>query len=167
MTSIGGKVGWSTFSDGRFKKNIKEDVPGLAFIMKLRPVTYNYDNAKLNAFFGVKDKSPKNSKTSSQVSFAAATGVARAEDNTQYTGFVAQEVQTAASQVGYNFSGVDKPGNDHDIYALRYSDFVAPLVKAVQEQQQTIETLKKKNQDMQATLAELLKRVQQLEAKGK
>lgn len=162
MTSIGGKVGWSTFSDGRFKRNIQENVPGLQFILKLRPVTYNYDNAKLNAFFGVKEKRP--GKNTSQNNF---TAVAAANDNIQYTGFVAQEVQAAARQVGYDFSGVDKPGNDNDLYALRYSDFVAPLVKAVQEQQQQIETLKKKNQDMQATLDDLLKRIQLLELKGK
>jgi hypothetical protein len=28
VTSIGGYAGWSDISDGRFKKNIKENVPG-------------------------------------------------------------------------------------------------------------------------------------------
>ena len=36
-------------SDGRFKKNIKENVPGLEFIKLLHPVTYNYDIHGLNA----------------------------------------------------------------------------------------------------------------------
>src|SRR5262249_16033311 len=36
--NISGFVNFSKLSDGRFKKNIKEDVQGLAFIMKLRPV---------------------------------------------------------------------------------------------------------------------------------
>ncbi|MFM7903083.1 MAG: tail fiber domain-containing protein, partial [Bacteroidota bacterium] len=43
ITSIGGQVGWTTFSDGRYKKNVEEDVPGLDFISKLRPVTYTTD----------------------------------------------------------------------------------------------------------------------------
>ena len=61
-----------------------------------------------------------------------------------YTGFEAQEVEKAAASIGYNFSGVDKPKNDQEsFYGLRYSDFVAPLVKAVQEQQLMIEDLKK------------------------
>ena len=36
-------------------------------------------------------------------------------------------------ELGYDFSGVDAPKNDKDLYGLRYSDFVIPLVKAVQE----------------------------------
>jgi len=59
------------------------------------------------------------------------------------TGFIAQEVEQAANKTGFNFSGVDKPTNDKALYGLRYSDFVVPLVKAVQEQQQIIETLQK------------------------
>lgn len=41
--SIGGYAGWTNFSDGRFKKDIQENVKGLDFIMKLRPVTYHLD----------------------------------------------------------------------------------------------------------------------------
>lgn len=42
VTSIGGQVGWSVFSDERLKKNIKESPLGLDFILKLKPVTFNY-----------------------------------------------------------------------------------------------------------------------------
>jgi hypothetical protein len=52
-----------------------------------------------------------------------------------YTGFVAQEVEEAAKALNYDFSGVDKPKGKEDFYGLRYGDFVVPLVKAVQEQQ--------------------------------
>ena len=31
VTSIGGQVEWTAFSDGRFKKDIKEDVSGLIY----------------------------------------------------------------------------------------------------------------------------------------
>ena len=55
------------------------------------------------------------------------------------SGFIAQEVEKAAQDLGYDFSGVDKPQNDKDTYSLRYAEFVVPLVKAMQEQQQTIE----------------------------
>ncbi len=40
VTQIGGQVGWSTLSDGRFKTNIKANHKGLNFISKLKPVTY-------------------------------------------------------------------------------------------------------------------------------
>ena len=46
---------------------------------------------------------------------------------------MAQEVEDAASELGYEFSGVDAPKNEGDRYGLRYSQFVVPLVKAVQE----------------------------------
>src|SRR6266542_2141612 len=36
VTSIGGQVGWSIFSDGRYKRDIKENVAGLTFINSLR-----------------------------------------------------------------------------------------------------------------------------------
>ncbi len=42
MTSIGGQVGWSTLSDGRYKTNIQKESLGLDFILNLRPVRYNY-----------------------------------------------------------------------------------------------------------------------------
>jgi hypothetical protein len=50
VTSIGGQVGWTTFSDGRYKKNIKENVPGLAFINALKPVTYTVDIRNLHTY---------------------------------------------------------------------------------------------------------------------
>ena len=133
VTSIGGYANWSNFSDGRFKRNIKEDVPGLAFINKLRPVTYSLDVDAINEF-NSKDL-PKEKK---QAMLNAD------KKNIVYTGFMAQEVEKAAQELGYNFSGVDKPQDaTKQTYALRYSDFVVPLVKAIQEQQQMIEQLKK------------------------
>ncbi len=42
VTSIGGQVGWSTFSDKRLKSNVEEFNLGLEFITELRPVQYNY-----------------------------------------------------------------------------------------------------------------------------
>lgn len=54
-TSNGGWVGWTNLSDGRFKKNVKDNVPGLDFIIKLRPVTYNMDAPGLDAFLHKND----------------------------------------------------------------------------------------------------------------
>jgi hypothetical protein len=66
-----------------------------------------------------------------------------------YTGFVAQEVEKAANEVGFNFSGVDAPKNENDFYGLRYAEFVVPLVKAVQEQQKIIEDLTKRIEELE------------------
>ena len=42
IRSIGGQVNWTTFSDRRLKTNIQASELGLDFILKLKPVTYNY-----------------------------------------------------------------------------------------------------------------------------
>ena len=126
VTSIGGQVGWTTLSDGRFKKNIKESVQGLDFILKLKPVTYNVDIDKYSEFLNIPDslRLKDDEKIKSQII---------------HTGFIAQEVEEAAKSVGFDFSGVDRPKNENDYYGLRYAEFTVPLVKAVQEQQKIIE----------------------------
>ena len=48
-------------------------------------------------------------------------------------------MESAARSLGYDFSGVDTPANADGYYNLRYADFVVPLVKAIQEQQEIIE----------------------------
>ena len=56
ITSIGGYTTWSNLSDGRFKKNIQENVVGLDFILKLRPVTYNLDMDAIARFNNTSEK---------------------------------------------------------------------------------------------------------------
>ena len=144
VTSIGGQVGWTIFSDGRFKKNIKQDVPGLEFIKQLRPITYTLDVSGLNKKTGA-DK--KISATEAKSRSAQDAAVAQ-QEKIVYTGFVAQEVEKTAKSLNYDFSGVDAPKNENDLYGLRYDEFVAPLVKAVQE-------LSAKNDDLQKQIDEL------------
>ena len=35
------------------------------------------------------------------------------------TGFIAQDVEKAAKEAGYDFSGVQKPANPDELYSLR------------------------------------------------
>lgn len=128
--SIGGYANWSNISDGRYKKNLKENVPGLAFIDKLRPVTYNLDASELDAFLN-KDRTKENAM--SNEAKAVMDKALKEKEALVQTGFVAQEVERVAKELHYDFSGVDAPRNSKDLYGLRYSDFVVPLVKAVQE----------------------------------
>jgi len=158
VTSIGGQVAWTNFSDGRFKRNINENVSGLNFILKLRPVTYNWDLKSLNRYMGLPDSLQENYGQAERII---------------HSGFIAQEVEKAANESGFTFDGVHKPQNDHDPYALSYAQFVVPLVKAVQEQQKMIELQKKQieaqkaeNAQMQAQMKDLLERMQKLENKN-
>jgi hypothetical protein len=125
VTSIGGFQNWSNVSDKRFKTNITEDVVGLEFVLNLRPVTYNLDTEKIDSFLGTESTS----------------AVDRQKSQIRQSGFIAQEVEQTAKAVGFEFSGVDKPKNEEDYYGLRYAEFVVPLVKGMQEQQQIIEGL--------------------------
>lgn len=139
---IGGYANWSNYSDGRFKENINENVPGLEFITKLRPVTYTINTKKLDEHImqNMPD-SVKAKRMQKQEAYAeAATKI--------QTGFIAQEVEKTAKEIGYNFDGVNAPKNPTDNYSIAYSQFVVPLVKAVQE-------LSKQNNELKKELDEL------------
>ena len=130
VTSIGGQVGWSTLSDARVKNNIKQNVPGLAFINKLQPITYNLN---LNAVDQI-IQMPTTDATGKTIQFSTQDIAARkAKEQIIYSGFAAQDVEKIAKGLGYDFSGVDAAKNSKDLYGLRYAEFVVPLVKAVQE----------------------------------
>jgi trimeric autotransporter adhesin len=133
--SIGGYAGWSTFSDGRIKQDISENVKGLDFILKLRPVTYRLDMAAID-----RRKAARNLVKAGTFSPSRADNDARV-----ITGFVAQEVEKASRESGYDFGGIEKPKNERDLYTLRYGDFVAPLVKSLQELNARLNQLEKEN----------------------
>ncbi|MBS1603825.1 MAG: tail fiber domain-containing protein [Bacteroidetes bacterium] len=190
--SIGGQVGWSTLSDGRFKKNIRENVKGLDFILRLKPITYNLDIDMINdrlhpkgvgALAGAADgpgklaavaKEPGTPTTGSKGP-ATMTAVAKVSDAPNaamrtamiasgrmvHSGFVAQDVEKAALDAGFNFSGVDRPSSENGLYGLRYEDFVVPLIKAVQEQQHQIETLQKGNSDINKRIERLNEKIKE------
>jgi hypothetical protein len=130
---IGGEVGWSTYSDERIKDNVKENVPGLAFISQLRPVTYNLNIHKQNALTAA-SRGAASKNSSADADFDGKYDI----EKKTMTGFLAQDVEAAAKKAGYNFSGVTPPSNGQQLYSLRYEEFVVPLVKAVQEQQQQL-----------------------------
>ena len=132
VTSIGGYVSWSNHSDGRTKKNVRYDVPGLDFVNKLQPITYNFDLDAMYKILNVVGKPQGEGSDSLQAFASPVDKEARAALQERiHTGFVAQDVEKIAQSIGYNFSGVDV--DEKGIYSLRYSEFVAPLVKAVQE----------------------------------
>jgi len=152
VNSIGGNVGWTTLSDGRFKEDVDENIPGLSFITQLRPVTYRIDREALNEFTGVTARHTEIRSQQPGMEFSSGerySGVT--------TGFIAQEVEAAAENLGFSFSGVDAPKNENDMYGLRYADFVVPLVKGMQEQQAQIEELKAANAMLMEKLANLEK----------
>ena len=144
MVSIGGHVNWGVYSDARIKNTIEEDVKGLDFILKLRPVTYHISSKAFTTITGNKETPEFPGKHDAE--------------KINHSGFLAQEVEQAAKAVGYDFSGYTVPKNKNELYTIRYAEFVVPLVKAVQELQAMIKT-----QQQQIDL--LVKRIEVLEKK--
>ncbi len=146
VTVIEGQVPFTTPSDGRFKFHVQEDVKGLDFILHLRPVTYQFDVKRFDASMNHQAATSGTNNYALQAGYDEATRIRR-------TGFIAQEVEQAANASGYDFSGIIKPNNEQDHYSLSYDAFVVPLVKAVQEQQQIIETQNRKMEKQEQKMA--------------
>ncbi len=80
----------------------------------------------------------------------------------KFSGFIAQEVAQAAQSAHYDFSGVTLPKDEsHDLYSIRMAEFVPALVKAIQEQQETIVNLKQENAALKAELTQKMTALEQ------
>lgn len=155
VTVIEGQVAYTFPSDKRFKYNIQQNVPGLAFIKKLTPVTYFFNTKKLEEF------TKTGVLTEGNVMEAGYSPAALQ----LHTGFLAQDVEKAANSLGYKFDGVHAPDNAKDHYSVAYSQFIMPLVKSVQEQQVIIEEQKNDIDALKAQMAEMRKAIEELKKK--
>ena len=169
---IGGQVGWFHYSDKRIKNDIKDDVPGLAFITKLKPITYHVDIRKQEEIANsgsqtnqelIRPVTNNDEGIDQQLSNPVQKDWEGKYDieKIKMTGFFAQDVEEAAKAINYSFSGVHNPKNG-GLYSLDYSAFVVPLVKAVQEQQKIIEDQNKKIEKQQQQIDLLIKEMQSL-----
>jgi hypothetical protein len=121
-------------SDLREKKDIVDSQLGLDFISKLRPVSYKWkvgQNVVSSEVDGVDEEGKEKYKTV----ITPRLGV-----RTHY-GLIAQEVKEILGDIDFGGFVHD---DETDIMGLRYDQFIAPLIRAVQEQQQQIEQLKSK-----------------------
>ena len=160
VTSVESFGTFNSLSDARFKTDIKENVKGLDFILKLRPVTYQIDKEKYVSFETAQMPEKK------RAALLAGYGDALKQKGITRSGFLAQEVVQAMKQSGYDFDGVTIPENEAtQNYSLAYGNFTVPLVKAVQEQQAVIEALKKESDEMKKKQQEMEKRLLLLEKK--
>jgi hypothetical protein len=148
---IGGYAGWTNVSDARVKTAVHENIVGLEFINKLRPVSYHLDMNAIASIIGTPD--------SLRLFDAEALKAAEIQN-----GFIAQEVEQAARETGFDFHGVTKPKHANDHYGLTYSEFVVPLVKAVQELSDAnaelrlmLEDIRKENQQIKTQLESMIK----------
>lgn len=114
---------WWTFSDSRFKTNIKPLSTALSTLNNLK--VYQYDFKSMSKEVLQDEKSINDNKESVPYSF----------DNKSHFGFLAQDVEKVYSEL------VTK--DDNGYLSVNYVEFVPLLVKALQEQSQKIEQLEK------------------------
>lgn len=120
VTVVEGQVPYTSPSDARFKRDVEEDVLGLSFILRLRPVSYTFDRAAFAKHVG------------EDVTGREAELQGLSQQRT--VGFLAQEVEQSVESAGFQaFDAVHAPEGPTDNYGLAYAEFVVPLVKAVQE----------------------------------
>ncbi len=79
-----------------------------------------------------------------------------AEDKNREMGFIAQDVEKALQEVGYNNQGF-LTKTDAGFYELRYNDFIALLVKGMQEQQTLLEQQQKRIEALEQAIKTIKK----------
>ena len=101
---------------------------GLSFIESLNPVTYKFNN----------------------VDYVNEDGTTGTTVHTRtHLGLIAQEVKAEIENIGLTLNDVDivdndylvDPVNGNDLYAVRYSNLIAPLIKAIQELSTSMTTM--------------------------
>ncbi|WP_298397413.1 tail fiber domain-containing protein [Flavobacterium sp.] len=142
VTSASIQVPWTITSDKRWKSNIQPSNLGLDFIKQLNPV-----------FYTRKDVQVTDGKTTILESTTNPT--------TEY-GFIAQELESTLNKFDTKYNGIISK-DDAGMYGVRYNDLIAPMVKAIQEQQVIIENQKTQLEAQSKTITEILKRLELLE----
>lgn len=72
---------------------------------------------------------------------------------TEY-GFIAQELEEVLEQFGADNNGIISK-EDNGMYGVRYTDLLAPMVKAIQEQQENIEDVRLSNEGVAKDIQQL------------
>ncbi len=109
--------GVTSGSDRNEKENITQSDLGLTFIKELNPVSYTWKNNNSNrTHYGLISQDIETWLSDND------------KNNTDFAGLVKTDVSEEQDGSSYK-------------YGLRYNEFVSPLIKAIQEQQEQIEAL--------------------------
>jgi hypothetical protein len=126
-------------SDKRMKEQIKNSDLGLDFINELNPVSYKFKDKIVKEQLGMVTDEDGNVLEDERFNDRTIT------HKRIHYGIIAQEVEEVLD--GKDFGGLiyDK---EADKYSLRYEEFIAPMIKAIQEQQKMIEELKQEIEEL-------------------
>jgi hypothetical protein len=114
-------------SDQRLKTDISDTQLGLDFINALRPVEFRWKDKNIGYLYDTSGNSPTGTNPGTRL----------------HEGFIAQEVKAVLDAKGVN-CGIfmelnDGPDSIKGLNALRYDEFIGPIVKAIQEQNKLIQ----------------------------
>ena len=133
-------------SDIREKEDIKPTELGIDFIKSLNPVSYKWKSGGNKVVKVVyRDSNGNEVDATSQDATPAEIITEQISGTRTHYGLLAQEVKAALPE-GVDFGGwvlTDKENPDSQ-QALRYDQFIAPLIKAVQELSAKVEALESK-----------------------
>ena len=146
-------------SDLTTKTDITEAPLGLSFILALKPIAYKFvvgGNKVTQVSKGIVKALVRTEKDGTEVfedkeEFEEV--VTEVPGKRQHFGFGAQDVEKLVNDAGVDFGGHVKYVDDTDgkeYQALRYNQFIAPMVKAMQEQQAIILDLKERVASLEA-----------------
>ena len=121
-------------SDARDKADIKPEPLGLNFIEKLKPVQYKWNYRE--------DYNVQNEDgTISQLPNDGSKKRSR-----EHNGFLAQDIQDTMTELNIDFAGLKHGavGGGTDVFNLDYNEFIAPMIKAIQQLSLKIKALEER-----------------------
>lgn len=164
ITAVVSQVG--SWSDGRDKAEVRNTILGLDFIKAIRPVDYKWDYredyipeftkkeplAPLNATEEEKSKynQEKEQYEKDLKEYLDKRNLSKivkdgSKIRTRYHhGVIAQEIKTILDEKRIDFGGYQdhKIKGGEDVLTIGYTEFIGPMIKAIQEQQAMIDDLK-------------------------
>ena len=172
-------------SDLRDKADVRDTVLGLDFINNLRPVDYKWDMREdYKSTIPIKAQLPK-SATPEEIKandleyktivkeyieankLANLTHDGSKKRSRYHHGFIAQEVKSVIETTGIDFGGFQNhsASGGEDVMSIGYDEFIAPLIKAVQELSLEKTELKNTLENTMNLLKSTLLRIDALENK--
>lgn len=125
-------------SDERDKADIRDTILGLDFINALRPIDFRWDLR--SDYIDTIDHDDGTTET-----------IMREKDGSRkrkrfHHGFIAQDVKAALDAQGVDFGGYQdhKVNGGGDVLSLGYDEFIAPIIKAIQELSKRLDALERR-----------------------
>ena len=137
--------GLSNRSDARDKIDIQDEFLGLDFIKKLKPRAYKWDyrDVYFDEVFDEVEYSENPGEFEKVPRLVPVPKDGSRSGTRLHHGLIAQEVKELIDETGVDFAGYQdhKVKDGEDVLSMNYLELIAPMIKAIQEQQVQIEAL--------------------------